>query len=86
MLGERQDRDGLFAEVESLPFMNGSFEVDTLVEEANHVACRYRFFADGPGGHSIAFSGMFIAVMRDGQLTSGWGEYDATRVRRQLAR
>jgi predicted ester cyclase len=85
MLGETQDRAGLFAEVEGLPFANGRFEVDALVEEADRVACRYRFSAETPSGRPVSFTGMFIATMRDGQLASGWGEYDAGRLRRQLA-
>jgi predicted ester cyclase len=86
MMGERQDRASLFAEVESLPFVDARFEVDALVEEGDQVACRYRFFAETSAGRPIAFSGMFIATLRDGRLASGWGEYDAARLRRQLDR
>jgi predicted ester cyclase len=84
MNGERQDRASLFAEVERLPFVDARFEVDALVEEGDQVACRYRFFAETSARHPIVFSGMFIATLRDGQLASGWGEYDTARLRRQL--
>lgn len=85
MLGKRQDRAALFAEIERLPFVNGRHEIDALVEEDDQVACRYRFHAETSAGDPIAFTGMFIAVMSDGRLAAGWGEYDAGRIRRQLA-
>ena len=84
MLGERQDRASLFEEVERLPFVDARFEVHALVEEGDQVACRYRFSAQTRGGRPVAFTGLFIATIRDGQLASGWGEYDAARLRRQL--
>jgi predicted ester cyclase len=98
MNGRHQDRAALFAEVAAGPF-TGTFQVDALVEEDDMVACRYRFEGThtGPlpigqgrvieaGGAPISFTGMFIAVMRDGRLASGWGEYDSGWILRQTAR
>jgi predicted ester cyclase len=86
MLGRRQDREGLFEEVAALPFASGAHEVDALVEEGDHVACRYRFrgttLAGAPVG--VGFTGMFIAVLRDGRLATGWGEYDAAAIARAM--
>lgn len=85
MLGREQDREGLFEEVRTFPFSDCRFEIDALVEEADHVACRYRFSGNAPSGQPVEFTGMFIAQMRDGLLASGWGEYDAATVVRALS-
>ena len=85
-IGERQDRASLFAAVEGLPFVDARFEVDALVEEGDQVACRYRFFAETSAGRPVAFSAIINATLRDGRPASGWGEYDATRLRRHITR
>jgi ketosteroid isomerase-like protein len=84
MLGRRQDREGLFEEVAALPFASGTHEVDALVEEGDRVACRYRFRGTTLAGAPIEFTGMFIAVLRDGRLATGWGEYDAAAIARAM--
>ncbi len=73
MLGREQDRAGLFHEVANFPFSEATFEIDALVEKDDRVACRYRFRGKAPNGQPAAFSGMFIAVLNNGQLISGWG-------------
>lgn len=84
MLGREQDRAALFEEVAHFPFSEADFEIDALVEEGDRVACRYRFRGRAPSGRPAEFTGMFIAVVRDGQLISGWGEYDAQTAMRSL--
>jgi predicted ester cyclase len=98
MNGRDQDRADLFAEVAGAPF-TGTFQVDALVEEDDMVACRYRFEGTHTGplpigrgrviearGAPVSYTGMFIAVIRDGRLASGWGEYDSASILRQTAR
>lgn len=85
MRGDQQDREGLLNEVTAFPLVDSEIEFDALVEEADQVACRYRWRGRTPEGKPIAFTGLFIANLRNGQLTSGWGEFDA-RFLRELAR
>jgi predicted ester cyclase len=84
MLGVPQDRAGLFDEVASVPFRDGHFDIETLVEESDQVACRYRFTGVSDTEKPVSFTGLFIVSMRDGRLASGWGEYDSRQVSRQL--
>jgi predicted ester cyclase len=76
---------------------DGHHEVLALVEEGDLVACHYRFsgthtgpFSVGPGwvvpptGGSVRFDGSFVARLRGGRLTSGWGTYDTAAIRDQL--
>lgn len=84
MRGDQQDREGLLNEVTAFPLVDSEIEFDALVEEADQVACRYRWRGRTPEGKPIAFTGLFIANLRSGQLVSGWGEFDA-RFLRELA-
>jgi predicted ester cyclase len=97
MLGRDQDRDGLFREVAAEVFTDVEMDVEVLVEEDDKVACRYRFSGTHskplpvgggrvvePTGVRANFPGLFIVVMRDGMLASGWGEYDRVGLLRQL--
>lgn len=85
MLGESQDRDGLLEEIQHSPFETMTYDVDSLVQEGDQVACRYRFSGTTHSGQAVQFSGMFIALLASGKLVSGWGEYDARRVAAALA-
>ena len=106
MLGQQQDRAGLFAEVTDLGrvFADMHHEIGTLFSSGEQVACQYTLHArhvgamrlGGPSaeisgarwlpatGRTVHLPGMFIAIVRGGQLHTGWGEYDRLGLLMQL--
>lgn len=89
MHGRRETRQELFERLETERGALGVFEElesDSL-DEGDQVALRYKWRGQHPQtGEPITFSGMFIAVVEDGQMTTGWGEFDRLSIQRQIER
>jgi predicted ester cyclase len=90
MHGKLEDRPGLFETV-AREKASGLGELEQLeigtVAEGDRVAVRYTWRGRNPqSGEPITFSGMFIAVVQGGQMTTGWGEMDRLGLYRQLGR
>lgn len=94
--GRAPDRAGLRRGIEDLyrafPDFHATIETVVVDEARGRVAIRWSaighmrgvFLGAAPSGQRVAFSGIEIIGVRDGQITERWGAWDEAAIREQI--